>query len=312
MRFRTRLFCCDFFFSNSKRTCLTRITDSQVFFVDRKLFFHIQWIMFSLILVLNLKHRSDRTTWHQIFIKEHSLKKIHPKLPNERTLLVVNVPPYVHENELQTAFKRIGEVEQVYLGIDAHDMPSMDEDDDKCTSKYFSPKKPIEKFKCAWIVFKASRSVRAALKEQEVHLFEFDRTILKTGLDKWMDEYTSQIPIESELEAEVSDYMKVFEDAELKEKEDEKKMETDEDGWTIVKKSGKNAGFQQKESIISKIEDKVAAKKSKKELSNFYTFQIRDSKQRHIVSMRKRFEMDKRKVEQMKRERKFKPLAPLK
>lgn len=222
----------------------------------------------------------------------------------------MNVPPYVHENELRRAFHRIGEVEIVYLGVDSDDLPPMD--DEQPFSKYFHPQKTINKFKCAWLVFKASRSLRAALKEKEVVMYENDRTILVTGLDKWMSEYTNQIPNEKDLQAEVDKYMNVFEVDEMKEKEDEKRVETDEDGWTIVKKSGKNAGFQQKESILSKIEDKLATRKSKKELANFYTFQIRESKQRHIVSMRKRFESDKRKVEQMKKERKFKPLAPLK
>lgn len=263
--------------------------------------------------MLNLKHRSDRPTCHQIFIKEYSSKKAHTKLPEQRTLSILNVPPYVHENELKHAFHHIGEIEEVYIGIDLNDLPPMDDDTaEKSTSKYFNPKKSIDKFKCAWLVFKASRSLRAALKEEEVVLYANEKTILVTGLDKWMIEYTSQIPNEKDLEAEVNKYMNVFEEDEMKEKEDEKRVETDDDGWTIVKKSGKNAGFQQKESIISKIEDKVASRKSKKELANFYTFQIRESKQRHIVSMRKRFESDKRKVEQMKKDRKFKPLAPLK
>lgn len=218
------------------------------------------------------------------------------------------MPPYVQEKELQHAFQRIGDIEQVYLGSDLNDLPSMD-DDSITDSKYFNPKQPIDKFKCAWLVFKASRSLRAALKEQEVVLYENDRTILVTGLDRWMNEYMNGVVIEKDLEAEVNKYMDVFEVDEMNEKEDEKRVETDEDGWTVVKKSGRNAGFQQKESVISKIEDKVESRKSKKELANFYTFQIRESKQRHIVSMRKRFESDKRKVEQMKKERKFKPLA---
>lgn len=265
------------------------------------------------IIVLNLKHRSDKSTWHQIFIKEFSSKKVHTKLPDQRTLLVLNVPPYVQENDLKHAFQRIGEVEEVYFGTDINDLPGGDDDNTaNCFSKYFNPKKPIEKFKCAWVVFKASRSLRAALKEDEVVMHEADRTILVTGLDKWMNEYTSQIPNEKDLDAEVNKYMKTFEDDEMKEKEDEKRIEKDEDGWTIVKKSGKNAGFQQKESTISKIENKIASRKSKKELTNFYTFQIRESKQRHIISLRKKFESDKWKVEQMKKERKFKPLAPLK
>ncbi|KAJ6641097.1 Ribosomal RNA-processing protein 7 like A [Pseudolycoriella hygida] len=263
--------------------------------------------------VLNLKHRSDRNTCHQLFVKEYSSRKVHTKLPEQRTLLILNVPPYVHEQELKFAFERIGEVENVYLGTDANDLPPMDDEtSDKYVGKYFNTKKSLEIFKCAWLVFKASRSLRAALKEEEVVLHQNERTILVTGMDKWMSEYTAQLTNEKELEVEVNKFMNVFEVDEMKEKEQEKRMETDEDGWTVVKKSGRNAGFQQKETVITKIEDKIAARKSKKELANFYTFQIRESKQRHIISMRKKFEADKRKVEQMKKERKFKPLGSLK
>ena len=40
---------------------------------------------------------------------------------------------------------------------------------------------------------------------------------------------------------------------------------------------------------------------------NFYQFQIRDSKKQKIVELREKFEADKRKVDRMKQERKFKP-----
>ena len=42
---------------------------------------------------------------------------------------------------------------------------------------------------------------------------------------------------------------------------------------------------------------------------NFYSFQIRESKKNKIVEMRKKFEEDKQKINRMKQERKFKPVA---
>lgn len=42
---------------------------------------------------------------------------------------------------------------------------------------------------------------------------------------------------------------------------------------------------------------------------NFYQFQIRESKKQKIVELREKFEADKKKVERMKQDRKFKPMT---
>ena len=42
---------------------------------------------------------------------------------------------------------------------------------------------------------------------------------------------------------------------------------------------------------------------------NFYQFQIRESKKQKIVELREKFEADKKKIERMKQERKFKPMT---
>ena len=42
---------------------------------------------------------------------------------------------------------------------------------------------------------------------------------------------------------------------------------------------------------------------------NFYQFQIRESKKQKIIELREKFEADKKKVERMKQDRKFKPMT---
>ena len=56
--------------------------------------------------------------------------------------------------------------------------------------------------------------------------------------------------------------------------------EVDEEGWVIVtgrKKRGESA-FARKESTLNKLQNKLESSVRKKQLRNFYTFQIREAK----------------------------------
>ena len=56
-----------------------------------------------------------------------------------------------------------------------------------------------------------------------------------------------------------------------------------------------------------KIQGKQHQQKKKKELLNFYQFQLRESKRQHIAELCQKFEEDKQKVAEMKNKQKFKP-----
>jgi len=58
---------------------------------------------------------------------------------------------------------------------------------------------------------------------------------------------------------------------------------------------------------MGRLEQKVPTENKSKELKNFYTFQIRESKMQNIMEIRKKFEEDKRKIELLKQSRRFKP-----
>lgn len=176
-------------------------------------------------------------------------------------------------------------------------------------SSIFDPPAKLQQFKSAFVVFRSTKALRAAANDvTEVRLYRDNKTILDTGLLKWTRTYLAALPDEAAIEAEVNDYMVAFERTEDEQRAVERAQpaEVDEDGWQIVKK-GRGAGFEQKESTLKRLEDKIETGKQKKELQNFYTFQIRDSKKQHVVGLRKRFEEDKRKIETMKKQRHFRP-----
>lgn len=245
----------------------------------------------------------------EIFVQEHSVKRPDADKPQGKTLFLVNIPPYVHKKELEYAFSVVGPIENIILkenvvGVtalaEAIALPS--------TSKYFNPDTQIDKFKTAYIVFKSTKSLQVALQKSEVRLYggNTGENALKTGIEKWKEEHINAVSDETELEAEVNSYMKAFEAREEAERREARKPEVDADGWTTVKK-GKNAGFEQKESVLKALEEKIAKDKKRKEFTNFYTFQIRESKQKHIYSLRRKFEQDKLKIDALKKARRFKP-----
>lgn len=173
-------------------------------------------------------------------------------------------------------------------------------------SAYFGLAKHIVGFKTAHIVFKLTKSLEKALKAKHIEA-SGDGSTLCAGIDKWTAQHFASIADEKALQAEVDEYMQAFEAREQEEREEAKKVEVDEDGWTVVKRGKVGGGFQQKQSILDALERKIEDGKERKEFNNFYGFQIRASKQKHIVSLRKKFAEDKMKIEALKKARRFKP-----
>lgn len=257
--------------------------------------------------MISLRYRSDRSAGHDLFVKEHTQKRstADPDMVSGKTIFVTNIPPYVHTEHLEFGFASAGEVSRIIIGDLKGRRVTIPHPNDP-PNHFFNQIPQLDTFKSAYIVFKSTKAMRAALQLRSIKLYENNKTILETGVDKWTNEYLNRLPDAAELSAAVEEYMNVFDESEVERKQKEKQQEVDDDGWQVVKK-GRNAGFEQKEMILKKLADKIEDGKKKKELSNFYTFQIRDSKQQHIVGLRRRFENDKRKIEVMKNNRRFKP-----
>lgn len=264
----------------------------------------INFSLFPIVVNFNFRLDDSNVVQRQVFVQEHSVRRPTDDKPAGRTLFAVNIPPYVHEDDLEAAYNTVGNVERVAVVESVVETtPNAESDAIASTeSTYFSKTKPIDKFKAAYIVFKSTKSLRKAQNTNEL-----DVTVT-TGIAKWRTEYEKKWVDEKALEAEVNEYMAAFEAREQEAKADAKKLEIDEDGWVTVKrgKAG-GGGFEQKESTLKALEEKIAKGKEKKELPNFYTFQIRQSKHKHIVSLRKRFAEDKLKIEALKKARRFKP-----
>lgn len=126
---------------------------------------------------------------------------------------------------------------------------------------------------------------------------------------KWKQQLNEKFPInDEELQNDIDTYMSNYDSSEVKKTEMEKVLTgADDDGWVTVGKKGINAGFEQKESVVNRLQAKIEKGKKKKELVNFYSFQIRESKMKKIINLRRKFDQDKQKIEDIKKTRRFRP-----
>uniref|UniRef100_A0A1A9X2K3 RRM domain-containing protein n=1 Tax=Glossina brevipalpis TaxID=37001 RepID=A0A1A9X2K3_9MUSC len=256
--------------------------------------------------VIPLRVSANAEHCHSVYMKEHFIRLIDPNKPKGRTLFIVNLPPYVTAQSLEKFFQQYGTVELVTFA----EKPGRDE-----TEKWhenlteFSNVKPPFKFKVAYVVFKKNTSLGRALEASAINLFSdtSKESFIESGMQLWHRQYQEEILDNEQTQKHIDGYMVAYDERERSTFEAAKNSAADVDGWITVGKQGRNSGFEQKESVVNKLEEKIEKGKKKKELKNFYTFQIRESKMKNILELRKKFEEDKKKIEIIKQTRRFKP-----
>ncbi|KOX70530.1 Ribosomal RNA-processing protein 7 like protein A [Melipona quadrifasciata] len=228
---------------------------------------------------------------HQLFFKEHSIRNQDSKYPKGRTLFMLNIPPYITHKALKVIFNNLcGTVSTVYF----------------ITTRGF---------KTAYIVFEKESALEKALEicDEHVVTLNSERKICFTGLEKWCFKYNraslhSEKMLKKKIEAYMQNYDQKIAEKIAKEKAT-KEEEAENDGWVTItgrKKRGQFA-LSRKESTINKVQHKEEQRNKKKQLLNFYTFQIRESKKQNLAELRKKFELDKKRLQDLKSKRTFKP-----
>ncbi|XP_069701614.1 ribosomal RNA-processing protein 7 homolog A isoform X2 [Periplaneta americana] len=210
------------------------------------------------------------------------------------------------EESFKQIFGKFGSVTSVYF----HQKPSAGPPQHE-ESEFFHTHPRIKGFKVAYVVFEHSKAVHKILnsnKDMEPLILNTEASPITCGLQKWCQEYNKRIPDISLLRKDIDTFMEKFDkEASRKAVSEKEAMEEDEEGWITVTKRGRNPGFARKESVEKKIMGKEKQRRSKKELQNFYRFQIRESKMKHLVNLRKKFDEDKKKLALLKQSRRFKP-----
>ncbi|KAL1399139.1 hypothetical protein pipiens_008443 [Culex pipiens pipiens] len=240
-----------------------------------------------------LKFDPSDSAFHRILVKENESRMINRLKPAGRTLFVLNVPPYATAASLAQAFSVAGPVASVLLQEKPSEEPEKED--------------AGHKFKVAYVVFEKASSARKVLdKKCSLRALNEDGQLV-TGMDKWRREFEQDVPNPVELQREIDEYMAGYDrEVQKQKKVEEEGGEADDEGWVTVTKASVNT-FTQREATISKMEEKMSKDRRQKELKNFYTFQIRESKKNDIVSLRKKYDRDLQKMEQIKKTKRFKP-----
>ncbi|XP_051741891.1 ribosomal RNA-processing protein 7 homolog A [Ctenopharyngodon idella] len=257
--------------------------------------------------VLSLRFSEDEThALHQMCVKEHRVRsESNTDRPLDRTLFVLNVPPYCTQRVLTDVFSRFGSIQSVELS----DKPGASESSDSDLSKYFRATRR-QCFRVAYIVFSSESGVRAAKRHPQsvpLTVSTAERPV-RTGVSKWIQQYSESLVNASALQGAVDQFMTNFdrrktEEAERLKKEAEQQQE-DEEGWVKVTKAKARPHSETANQRTLQKEDK---KKQRKELLNFYSWQHRNTQKEHIAELRKKFEEDKQRIAILRAQRKFRP-----
>ncbi|XDV10982.1 hypothetical protein PO909_000061 [Leuciscus waleckii] len=268
------------------------------------------WVIPGGFTVLSLRFSEDdaHAALHQLCVKEHRVRsESNTHRPQERTLFVLNVPPYCTQDVLRHVFSRFGAIESVELC----EKPGASESSD--TSGYFRPAQR-QCFRVAYIVFTSASGVRSAKRHPHtlpLIVSSAERPV-RTGIHKWIQQYSKSLVKASSLQQDIDQFMNEFdrrkeEEAELQKQEAEQQQE-DEEGWVKVAKGSRGAKTRpHSETANQRTLQREDRKKKRKELLNFYSWQHRNTQREHIAELRKKFEEDKQRIAVLRAQRKFRP-----
>ncbi|XP_066489986.1 ribosomal RNA-processing protein 7 homolog A [Tiliqua scincoides] len=244
---------------------------------------------------------------HYLYVKKHQVREdADTNRPPDRTLFVLNVPPYCTEECLSRLFSGCCSVQSVEMC----GKPSPGEKPEAPKSKFFH-NKTSQGFQVAYVVFKSPAGLQGvkSLSTQGPLVISSDTHPVQTGIRKWISRYEASVVDPAELKTEVDAFMQVYDQKVVEEEAKAEKEDgvPDEEGWVKVTRKGRRPGLPRTEAANLRALEREKRKRARKELLNFYAWQHRENKKEHIAHLRKKFEEDKQKIALMRAQRKFRP-----
>ncbi|GER25117.1 ribosomal RNA-processing protein-like protein [Striga asiatica] len=133
------------------------------------------------------------------------------------------------------------------------------------------------------------------------------------GMKKWITQYYQSRPGIKVLQERIDDFIMAHE-AEEEKARLEREAQAAEGGWTVVvhhkgrkKTTDAETGVAVGSVAQAAVVDKVAKKKTKEVGIDFYRFQKREAHRNEIMMLQSKFEQDKKRIQQMRAARKFRP-----
>lgn len=259
---------------------------------------------------------------HYLYLRRHQ-----PRVPtpdDARTLFAANLPADATTSQLRALFSALGGGRLESLSLDTGTtaaLPPAPVDNKKRkraedavvvpTSIATWDRSLVPSGSTGTLRFVDSESATLTLRAIESHrkskapavvLPEAQET---TGLARYAAHHRLRFPSAGHLQSAVDGFMAAFDEREEEARRAaaRRRQEPDEDGFIMVGRGGRQKGVAMEEAERKKVE----LEKRKEDLKGFYRFQVRDEKKKRQVEMLKKFEEDKKRVEERKRGRRFIP-----
>uniref|UniRef100_A0A0D9VAG9 Ribosomal RNA-processing protein 7 C-terminal domain-containing protein n=1 Tax=Leersia perrieri TaxID=77586 RepID=A0A0D9VAG9_9ORYZ len=136
------------------------------------------------------------------------------------------------------------------------------------------------------------------------------------GMKKWILEYKQKRPGLKVLQQRIDEFVTAHEEQQEQERK-EREARAAEDGWTVVahhkgrkKTTDTETGTAVGSVSLAAMQEKMANKKPKEIDMNFYRFQKREAHISELAMLQSKFEQDKKRIQQLRAQRKFKPTHP--
>ncbi|XP_011021156.1 PREDICTED: protein FAM133A-like isoform X4 [Populus euphratica] len=133
------------------------------------------------------------------------------------------------------------------------------------------------------------------------------------GMKKWLTEYHQSRPGLTVLQQRLDEFIIAHEEK-LEQERKEREAQAAEGGWTVVKHHKGRKKTTDSESGITvgsvapaAVENQMTKKKPKEVGLEFYRFQKREAQRSEIMALRSKFEEDRKRIQQLRAARKFRP-----
>ncbi|XP_042006073.1 uncharacterized protein LOC121754846 [Salvia splendens] len=154
---------------------------------------------------------------------------------------------------------------------------------------------------------------REEIAEDEVYQMSSGDEDYSKGMKKWITHYHQSRPGLNVLQQRIDDFIMAHEAREEQAKA-EKLAQAAEGGWTVVvhqkgrkKTTEADSGIAVGSVAQAAVLDKMGKKKKKEVGLDFYQFNRREAHRNEIMMLQSKFEQDKKRIQQMRAARKFRP-----
>ncbi|CAN6571838.1 unnamed protein product [Malus baccata var. baccata] len=178
------------------------------------------------------------------------------------------------------------------------------------------PKKASRKKKKDLDSSKSKKSLEREVEadQADVFLISSGDEDSSKGMKKWIMEYHQSRPGLKVLQQRIDQFM-VEHDEKLEQEKKEKEARAADGGWTVVvhhkgrkKTTDSESGITVGSVAQAALEDKVAKKKRTEVVGlDFYRFQRKEAQRNEIMMLQSKFEQDKKRIQQLRAARKFRP-----